>query len=299
MTPSIDTKEFREDISKIEQKRQMLEKIVDITRAIESMQESLNAVLVLGVSSQQLPKDALNLYTALSASLRNLPVTKIQQYYANLETLIKRQLGSIMGAAGSDFYAADDIEIITLSSEEEEEDPLAMLDAFKRTAQTAVSLRVLLKKRGVQTAGSALPIEPEAIKQQLSHLETQETHQRGRIKGKIEEMQADLGQMIANPSYPEPMKQMLKEVVANLEQDLVQLARGAPVERLSFLADADDIVAVQAESMLETEVIEVEEILIDTVPAESATRTAGFSRAAARWLNSPWDVSWDEARKEK
>ncbi len=298
MTAPLDNNEFREDISKIEQKRQILEKIVDITRAIESMQESLNAVLVMGVPSQDLPKDALNLYSALSGSMRNLPVAKIKQYYANLETLIKKQLSMIMGAAGSDFSSADNIEFITLSSDNEEEDPLEMLDSFKRTAQTAVSLRVLLRKRGVQTPGSTIPVEPEVIKQHLSHLETQESQQREKIKGKIEEMQEEIGHMIANPAYPEPMKQMLREVVENLDQDLTQLQKGAPVERLSFVADAEDILSVE-EEVVQEEAVEVEEIVIDAVPAEPAPRPASFSQAAARWLNSPWDVGWDEARKEK
>ena len=112
-------------------------------------------------------------------------------------------------------------------------------------------------------------------------------------------MQEEIGHMIANPAYPEPMKQMLREVVENLDQDLTQLEKGAPVERLSFVADAEDIISVEEAAVVQEEALEVEEIVIDAVPAEPAPRPASFSQAAARWLNSPWDVGWDEARKEK
>ncbi|MCU7808400.1 MAG: hypothetical protein KZQ73_11110, partial [Candidatus Thiodiazotropha sp. (ex Semelilucina semeliformis)] len=226
MTTSIDNAELKNDVSIIEQKRQILEKVVDITRAIESMQESLNAVLVLGVESKDLPEDALSLYSSLSGSLRNLPVNKVKEYYSNLEILVKKQLNKILGYSGVDFSESDDVEFITLSSDSDEEDPLELLGSFKRTAQTAVSLRVLLRKRGVQTPGSAIPVTPEVIKQHLSHLDEQENTQRGRIKTKIEEMKQEIGRMIDNPVYPDAMKSMLKDVVDNLDKDLVQLASG-------------------------------------------------------------------------
>ncbi|MCU7830192.1 MAG: hypothetical protein KZQ85_14105 [Candidatus Thiodiazotropha sp. (ex Myrtea sp. 'scaly one' KF741663)] len=291
MTTSIDNAELKNDVSIIEQKRQILEKVVDITRAIESMQESLNAVLVLGVASKDLPEDALSLYSSLSGSLRNLPVNKVKEYYSNLEILVKKQLNKILGYSGVDFSESDDVEFITLSSDSDEEDPLELLGSFKRTAQTAVSLRVLLRKRGVQTPGSAIPVTPEVIKQHLSHLDEQENTQRGKIKTKIEEMKQEIGRMIDNPAYPDAMKSMLKDVVDNLDKDLVQLARGASIERLSFVADAEEIVSVDDQAL------EVEEIVIDSVAA--TPEPVGFSQTAARWLNSPWDVGWDDIQKER
>ncbi|MCG8097620.1 MAG: hypothetical protein JAZ05_00880, partial [Candidatus Thiodiazotropha taylori] len=78
---------MQNDIAKLEGKRKILQQIVEITNALESMQESLNAVLVLGVASKDLPEDALNLYSSLSGSLRNLPIKQVQLYYTNLETL--------------------------------------------------------------------------------------------------------------------------------------------------------------------------------------------------------------------
>ena len=158
MTTASDANQaLKQDVAGLEQKRQILEQIGDSTRAIESMQESLNAVLVMGVASKDLPEDALKLYSALSGSMRNLPVNKIKEYYGNLEILVKKQLNRVLNYSGVDFEDDDQVEFITLSSESDEQSPVELLEAFKRTAQTAVSLRVLLRKRGVQTPGSALP----------------------------------------------------------------------------------------------------------------------------------------------
>jgi hypothetical protein len=288
MPSQIDSADMKRDVSGLEQKRRMLEQIVDITKAIESLQESLNAVLVMGVASKDLPEDALKLYGALSNSLRNLPIKKIREYYDNLEIIIGKQVNRIMNYASVDFSADDEIEFITLSSEDDAQSPLELLEAFKRTAQTAVSLRVLLRKRGVPTPGSPLPISAQMIKDQLQHLEAQEQQQREKIKTKIEEIKQDVQGMIDNPAYPDGMKCMLREVVGNLERDLAQLARGAPVERLSFVTE----IVVN-----ETESVEVEEITIEAVVAPPSENASSFSRSAARWLNSPWEVSWSEVQK--
>ncbi|MCU7854945.1 MAG: hypothetical protein KZQ79_04505, partial [Candidatus Thiodiazotropha sp. (ex Lucinoma borealis)] len=92
MSSKSDNDTMQADISALESKRLILQQIVDITKAMESMQDSLNAVLVLGVASKDIPEDALNLYSSLSDSLRNLPVNKIKVYFNNLELIIKSQL---------------------------------------------------------------------------------------------------------------------------------------------------------------------------------------------------------------
>ena len=281
---------MQNDIANLEDKRRILQQIVDITNAIESMQDSLNAVLVLGVSSKEIPEKALNLYSSLSDSLRNLPVKQIKVYFDNLEAIIKSQLEKILHYSGLDFSDGEEIEFISLSSEEAKENPLDLLDEFKRTAQTAVSLRVLLRKRGVPTPGSAIPIAPEVIKKQLVELDNQEQQQRAKAEQKIDEMQADVENMLANPDYPDGMKDILKGVVSNLQRDKKLLSSGASLSKLSFVAESHEIVGVEEIAVEESiEVTELEE----TDPA------MGFSDVASRWLNSPWDVSWKEIAREK
>jgi hypothetical protein len=278
---------MQNDIAKLEGKRKILQQIVEITNALESMQESLNAVLVLGVASKDLPEDALNLYSSLSDSLRNLPIKQVQLYYANLETLIKSQLETILHYSGLDYSRDENIEFISLSSGDEEDttSPFNMLDEFKRTAQTAVSMRVLLRKRGVPTPGATIPVSPEVIKKQLVDLDNQEKQQRQKAEKKIDEMKADVTNMLDNPQYPEGMKEVLKGVISNLDQDKKLLQSGASLSKLSFVAEAEEIVDVEG--------IAVEQSIEITAVAEPV-ENSGFSERASRWLNSPWDVSWKD-----
>jgi hypothetical protein len=281
---------LKRDISRVEQTRQLLERIVDITRAIENMQASLNAVLVLGVASGELPEDGLNLYSMLSDNLHNLPLKQIECYYDNLEILIKKQLSRILTYAGVDFSTDEEIEFITRSSTPEEVDALELLDAFKRTAQMAVSLRVLLRKRGVATVGSTMPVSSHVIQQHLAHLQAHEQVQRSRICSKIGALQQELDLIIENPASPAAMKSMLKGVASHLQRDLEQLVRGVTVDRLSFTAEIEEILPTEKST------VEVDEIRIEA--AAPPARAPGFSKRAVRWLNSPWDVTWDDLQEE-
>lgn len=275
---------LQEDFSTIEEKRRVLEQIVDIAKAIEHMHDSLESVLILGVSSKEMPEGALNIYSTLSDNLRNLPVNKIKEYLQNLEKIIKNQLEKILHYSGVDFTSDEAIEILYISSDSSEENPLELLEDFKRTAQTAVSLRVLLKKRGVATPGSALPVPQDVIVKQMERLDVQEQKQRTKIKFRIMEMKEDIDKMINNTNYPDGMKELLIGVRCNLENDLDSIESGGELSRLNFTVDAEEITSFKESSTEEEK----------TPQHAEDKKKMGFAGATSRWLNSPWDVTWKD-----
>lgn len=279
--------DYQQDIAAIEGKRRVLEQIVEITRAIESMQKSLNSALMLGLPSKDMPEEAYQLYRSLSDSIRNLSTNKIRDYLSNMELIIKSQLEKILGYSGIECDDGATVESVFMAGDGVDENPLDLLEEFKRTAQTAVSLKVLLKQRGVGTEGLTLPVPQEAIKQQLQHLDEQEQRQRLRARDKITGMKQDIDGMLQNPAYPEAMKAMLKDVQRNLDQDLGRIDAGGSLASLSFIADAESVTALEAP----------EEIVLEAPSAEGETDTRGFSEMASRWLNTPWDTSWDDIKK--
>ena len=281
-------KEFREDISNIEKKRVILEEIVSITSAIEEMQDSLNSVLILGMPSTDFPKETLNLYNALSGNLQHLPVTKIKEYLQNLEIVINKQLKQILQLSDMDFASDEAVEILIISSDESENSVLEMLSDFKRTSQTAVSLRVLLKKRGVTTSGATLSVPMDVISNQLQHLEQEEKQQRNKIRLQIVEMKSDIDAMINNPDYPDSMKDMLMQTSNSLKNDLSCLDAGKKLDSLSFVSDAQEL-----------NDLEYEEIVIEA-PAndEQKNEKNNLYELTHKWLNTSWDVSWQDLKKE-
>lgn len=283
--------ELQQDIARIDEKRKVLEQIVEITRAIEQMQDSLNAVLILGEPSSELPPEAVKLYQSLSGNMQNLPTNQIKEYLHNLELVVNNQLETILHYSGFDFDSDNVIEILTLSgdSSDTETSPAELLNDFMRTAQTAVSLRVLLKKRGVSTDAAVIAVPKEVIKKQYARLEEQEKQQRTRVKEKVNEMKQDISAMIDNPSYPAAMKTMLNSVLDNLDNDLKRIESGARLDLLSFIADAQELTEVP---------VEEEEIADEQHESAAEEQKAGFADKASRWLNSPWSVSWDDIENE-
>ena len=276
---------LQRDISAIQDKRQVLEQIINIAQTIESMQTSLESVLILGVPSRDLPEEALNLYSSISDNLRNLPVNKIKDYLRNLEAIIRKQLEKILHYSNSDLSSDDSVELLFISSDGSDQSPLQMLEDFKRTAQTAVSLRVLLRRRGVATEGSPLPVARKEIEHQITRLEWEEQKQRGKIRLKISEMKVDIERMIDNPAYPDGLKEILRGVNRNLENDLKNIDLGVKLSSLSFVTDADEITGIQD---ISTDTAEPEE----SGPAEQAS----LAESARLWLNTPWNVTWEEVR---
>ncbi|MCB1857156.1 MAG: hypothetical protein KDI63_02740 [Gammaproteobacteria bacterium] len=278
---------LQEDISAIEKKRRVLEQIVAITHAIEHLQASLDSVLVLGMASKEIPENALSLYSSLNENLRNLPVKKIQEYQKNLEAVIRQQLDKILQLSGIDFNSDQAIANFCRNEDVAGHNSVALLEDFKRTAQTAVSLRVLLRKRGVPTSGTALPVPKAVIVQQLEQLDRQEQQQRAKVKIKIEEMQQDIDRMLENPTYPSGMKQILASARENLGKDIEALDAGAALGTLSFVADVQNLTAIGEEQSDGVEIV--------AAPVKPE-RELSFSATASRWLNSPWDVSWQKIK---
>ncbi|MCB1870480.1 MAG: hypothetical protein KDI49_00405 [Gammaproteobacteria bacterium] len=279
---------LQQDIAAIEDKRRILEQMVNIAQAIEHLQVSLESVLILGAPSSDLPEEALNLYSSISDSLRNLPVNKIKEYLKNLEAIIRRQLEQILHFSGTDLTADDSVELLFLSSDGSDQTPLEMLEEFKRTAQTAISLRVLLRRRGVASAGSPLPVARETIEQQIALLEVEEKKQRSNVRQKVSEMKDEIAKMIENPAYPEGLKEILKGVRRNLEKDLNSIDKGHKLSSLSFVTDAGEITDIQEVSCDES------------ASADAAQeQERSLSESARLWLNTPWDVSWEDVRQRR
>ena len=298
MIPTFDDPDLKNDIQCLEEKREVLQQIIEIAKAIENMQESLDSVLVLGLPSRDMPASAMATFDSISESLKSLPVNKLTEYLNNLERLVKSQLNRVLGYAGVDFERDEGIEFLTISDGENGQSPVDLLEDFSRTAQTTVSLRVLLRKRGVPTPGAEIEVPRLQIEQKLGELQQHEERQRARIGDKVVEIRDDVRAMIDNPNYPDAMKQMLRGVEANLSADLRQIENGAPIAGLSFVADeGDEILAVDAAP----EVEETEEIVL-AGPApepEAEDHSSGLAARASACLNSPWDVSWDDIEPGK
>ncbi len=281
-------------IESIKEKRLLLKRVVMITRATERMQDSLRSVLVLGQPSTGIPDGVLKYYHVLSNKIKAKPTEKISWYLSKLEGLIQTGLHEIISIATHD-HADDGYS----------DESMNLLAEFRRQSQTAVALKILLQQRGVYTSGTEVKIPVQQIKEYIRKLEKKEQLQRIKLQAHIAEMHADLSMMLNSDQYSDDMKAIFRSVMANLENDQKAINEGARIDQWQFSFEVIETgedkrsnpVAVQQQVVTETE-----ECLEDIEQRENVVPEAdkkGFFRILLKWLNTPWNVSWSDIRRNR
>ena len=296
-----------ESLSSIEMvkgKRQLLKRVVLITRATERMQDSLKAVLILGQPSTDIPEGVLKYYHVLSNKIKQKPTEKINWYLNKLEELIKSNLQGIIDLSMQE----DETLLPGLSSQIEDEysdEAMNLLNDFKRQSQTAVALKILLQQRGVYTSGTTVKESVQQIEGHIERLERRERKQRKQLQQNISEMHADLSSMLGSDQYSDAMKKVFRKVMTDLENDQKIIERGERVDRLqlSFEVVETGIKNKKVETAEQQQVAtETEEYLeeFDQIEASEKTSTkASFLKTLYRWLNTPWNVKWRDIRNRR
>jgi hypothetical protein len=220
-------------IELIKEKRQLLKRVVLITRATERMQDSLNSVLILGKPSTNIPEGVLKYYHILSNKIKQKPTEKISWYLETLEELIKTNLQGIVELSLEEHEVSP-----SAPSDQVEEgysdEAMRLLNEFKRQTQTAVVLKILLQQRGVYTSGAAIKESVQQIEGHIERLERREEKQRKQLRTQISEMHADLSSMLKSDQYSDDMKKVFRKVMADLENDLKAVEKGERIDKLQL-----------------------------------------------------------------
>lgn len=295
----------------IREKQRLLKRVIIITRAIERMQDSLNSVLILGRPSTDIPDGMLKYFHLLSDKIKQKSTDKICRYLSQLELTIKLNLQEIINIS----MLENDIAPVGKESNGEEkpysDEAMHLLREFNRQAQTAVSLKILLQQRGVNTHGTVVKIPIQLIKRQLQQLAKKEEIQRNKIRAHISDMQNDLKSMLNNSEYTDEMKEVFRDVMAGLERDMSAISQGVRIDQLPFsfevIETGDEKQHRMQSAVKQDEVSRIdhpeEKYRGDAVdPPEYVgkpedelvhSRKRGFFRTLVKWLNTPWSVTWE------
>ena len=152
--PDSESKNIPDELVSLEHKMDTLEGLMRIAQSMERLQDSLQSVLLLGKSASRIPKSILKTFESLSEKTLTQPTKSLQATLANLDKIIKLKLNTIMSLTSSESNQdpkSNVFQVATIGEVDAEDRIHKLVYEFKRTAQTAVALRVLLKERGVFT----------------------------------------------------------------------------------------------------------------------------------------------------
>lgn len=284
-----------DELRLVRQHKETLQHVIKIARAVARLHKGLQAVLLLGRPTFKIPKHAIRFFDELSADVKQLPAKTLQQDLAAVDRLVRADFDKILAVAlDNEVHFPSNMTPSDQGRSHENEVIHRLLDDFRRRAQTAVCLRVILRERGISTAPLTLPVAEEIIQQQIVTLEQKESRYKTKIRNEVSALQRDVDALLSKPTLPDPVKRELQETRAGLQLDMEHIDAGKDLDNLPF-----PIESVESATPSSIEIgrpSDIQNAAIPNVPdpaAEAAVeKKRGFFATLQLWLNTPWQVSW-------
>ncbi len=223
-------KQAEEPFEKLRERRELLISVLGIVRFMEGLQDSLEAVQLLGEHSKGVPRFARLFFGGLENRLAEADSVKLRGYLTALERLVKQDLTRILRVAEADRRAAG--RAGDPAPEEPPPEECKLVDDFRRRALTVVSLRILLRKRGESVGAVTLPVPQKLLDETLAQLDQERCAHTERALGEALMLIKDIDVQLQNKKLAESMRKYLEEMRVGLQQNVDHLKAGKPVSEL-------------------------------------------------------------------
>ena len=284
-------------------KKETLQNVIKIARALTRLHQSLQAILLLGCAASKAPKHAMRFYAALSEEAKHLPANILQQDLQAVDRLVRQDFASILAIAD------DNDTHFPLGAAPAVAAPLGhegmlvhkLLDEFRRRAQTAVSLRIILRERGIATARFVLPVPEAILQKQIEALEKKETHYKARIRTDVIAMQADVEALLKNAAFPDAIQHELRQTQQGLQQNIEHIDAGLDLDNLPFPIElVESTEAIHSKNEFAGTEIKSAAIQKEATRSRaSAPAPLGFFRKLWLWSTNPMREPWSKIGTEE
>ncbi|MBI3776244.1 MAG: hypothetical protein HY273_11950 [Gammaproteobacteria bacterium] len=281
-------------------KKETLQNVIKIARALSRLHQGLQAVLLLGRASSKVPKHAVRFYDALSEDVKQLPSNTLQQDLIAVDRLVRQDFDNILTIADANetHFPAGANPAHAAESSKDDARIHKLLDEFRRRAQTAVCLRVILRERGIATTPLALPVPEAKLQRQIAVLEKKETQYKVKIRTDVAAMKNDVEILLKNTAFPEAIKQELRQTQLGLQKDIEHIDAGKDLDDLPFpieaVESAETSYAAPPLSAVQARPVVGQKQTPPAVPPPPL----GFFRKLWLWLTNPMREPWSKIGTE-
>lgn len=283
-------------------KKETLQNVVKIAQAVNRLQKGLQAALLMGGPISRTSRHAIKFFADFQAEVNHQPSNILQQDLQELDRLVRADFGRILAIA----HASEKYLPLTPTAPDSASDPESaainkLLDEFRRRAQTAICLRIILRERGIASQPLELPVPEEVIQKQITVLEEKEKRFKEKIRTDVVAMQRDVDAMLSNASFPDAIKRELADTRLGLQRDLEHIDAGKDLDDLPFPVEAiESVEAAPAPFDAAPSKIQSAAVRSATTPGyqhkPSKAVKRGFFLRVWIWANTPEDVTWDRTR---
>lgn len=229
--PEVRVRADEAGLAQVMARKAVLHGVIGIVRYMERLHDSLEAVLVLGESPDNVPGNVYFFLETMDEHLKAQASPKLRVYLERLESLIKTDVGQIADLADADPPANPEAGGVG-----PDPDFVELVDTFRRRAQTTVSLRVLLRKRGEPVGVVVLPVQEDALRKSLESLDKRKGAEEEKVLGQTRILLAEVNEMLEHTPEGGAQRSLL-EMRRELEADLEHLEAGKSVADLPYPVD--------------------------------------------------------------
>jgi hypothetical protein len=299
MTSERDAVDAFSQFDELTSKRAALEKLIHITTGIQRQQRALEQLALVAKPSQEFPPKIAAYLEKLEHKYSELADELLNQRLVLIERSTNEVIGKIAKFAhlGIDELRYSETQELSVEAFQN------LIKEFEQRTQSSLTLRFLLKKRGLSLNAFKLPFPQDAIAEQVETLKDREDHCVVQIKTEAQTIIKDTRALLTKPSVPDKMKQQLQEVEQAMVVNLKHLADGGSV---ASIPNKFEVVILQAGPSDKEEPVQGEEPAPEANEAEPSSAVQADSKAQVcapqkklstfrlfiKWLNTPMGVSW-------
>ncbi len=210
----------RDELIILEKKREALEETVRIALNIERLHNGLEATLSMSESTANIPPHVLGTLEELDEETSLMPSNTLKEILGTLEKIVRSKLENIL-----EISEMDERQLINAEAGKIEK----LVNEFRKKAQTAIALRVLLHTRGEVTHPIILQVSTDQIHSQLNILNKKERGYRETIKSELINMISETERMLSAENLTNKMKMFLNISHQNLSDNLSHLDAGKSI----------------------------------------------------------------------
>lgn len=300
-----------EELISIRHKRALLDLLISFTRHVHQLAGSFDALKEISKPSQRPNKKYLRVLLDAMESYEADETHHLQEQLRSIDQRIQQRLQGMI--ALSMMREADFLKLFEAQNDSKTTftDIHDELKSFEDLLQQNLAIRYVLDKRGAMTKSCRLPISQEDIRGHADRLKKEEAACKKRVESKIKSLIEDTERLLATPEIPADLQQQLENICSNLTQKLESLTSTDNMEKAIAALQDFDLDAPFHEQMEKakggskkkssssdkTTHNEEEKTSSQKTDGKKAEKVTGI-KAFVRWLNTPWNVSYEEAAKK-
>ena len=291
----------------IESKKDALISLIKVTKTINRLLASIEAVSNLTESTFQLPPAMKKFYRGIYGKFKHDPASIINSNLSEIEQRIRQDMSGIIKL--TELSEIEFMQFIEASGEIGSNNKIkSILKVFRRRAQTAVCLRLILKERGLPHSPITLTIPEKQIRSSIKRLDVREKKCVSCVRENIEEFVKTIDVFFIDGQADGEVLEYLGAIRKGLIQNLKHLASGKCISEIPFpfeqveLEDDEktdktkaDKKQKKAEQIAPVKTNNKSSDKIPMMPSQPKQEVrVGFFRRIWVWLNSPLKAGWQE-----